>query len=603
MYAVAFDTETKGFEWYGDQLAFLVTWADADGEYWADANDVSAMEAFWVAIRRADVIIGHNLKFDLHQIHHTFAVDILALAEHEGKVLWDTDFMSRVLHPEGQKKNRAGHALKNLGKIYLRADADAEQQHIKELAKSLGFRSIKRAGIYYEIYRAYPDAIIKYALEDARMTYDIWELFMRELEEAPDGTKRTMALEQKVLPILVRAEERGVATDTARVAEFKHQFEQQARELHDALVAELGADAVDGPDDNVECDPDDEDADCYASQREALIESLQKLGVPLYRKTKSGNSLSTSKLALNEFRFDFPIIEKLFEYRRVLRFLSTYIGPMEGREVIHADFQQLEAWTGRMSCRRPNMQNWPKRAGKEVRSVLVPRPGYAFVVGDYEGIEERLGAYYLGDPDYRRIAAERDPHAWMAAQIWGGEPDEYAKGTDKAVSHRQPAKNIKYALWFGAGAPRVKDMMWDAGMRATDAEAKSLARKIKDSTPGYWHLMDRIREKIARVGYINTINGRKNPVEKRKSYVGMSALIQGSAADIIKIAAVRADQPIRDLGGTIIMIVHDELLAEVPIENAERAKLALDDAMLGAWNLNPPLAVESAVVTTNYADA
>lgn len=594
MRAIAFDTETKGFDWWNpEQQAFLATWATADSQSYADLSDPAQVGRFGAAIqglRRGDVIIGHNVKFDIHQVRETIGFDILAFAEANGIEIWDTDIMSRILHPEGQNKTRAGHSLKNLATIYLRADAQGAEEHIAEMAKSLGHRTLKKDGVYYDVYRAYPDAMIRYALDDARFTYDLWDRFMRELANADEGTQRIMELERKVTPILIRGEARGVATDQEAVAKFKRQFVAQEHELHDALVKELGDEAIDGDDKG-------------QGMNNALVEALLAIGVPLTELTESGDALSTSKKALNEHRFDFPIIETLFEYRRVKRFLSTYLGPMEGQDVLHASFMQCEAWTGRMSCRRPNMQNWPKRAGKEVRSVLVPREGYVFLVSDYEGIEERLGAYYLGDAGYRELVAHYDPHAWMAAQIWGGEPEQYGKESDKAVSHRQPAKNIKYALWYGAGAKRVRFMLMDAGLPATFQDAKSMVSKIKSSMPNYYHLMDRIKAKIAAVGHVTTIYGRRNPVDKRKSYVGMSALIQGSAADILKIALVAADEAVRPLGGTVLMTVHDEILVEIKPDRAEKGMAALETAMLSAWDLNPPLSVEGGIVATNYAEA
>lgn len=581
MRALAFDTETRGLDWFRpEQRAFLVTWATAEGEWYADLSDEAGVRKFLEAVEAVDTIVCHNAKFDLHHIREAIGLDL------SDKVIHDTDLMSRVMFPEGQRKGeRGGHGLKNLATVYLRVDAADPEVAIKEMAKNIGLRTIKQTGAYYEVYRAYPDEMIRYAVADARYTYDLYTKFSAKIQkDAP--AQRVYEMEQRVLPILTRAEQVGVAVDQDRVQEFKRQFTEQRNELHASLASELGEEALGG-----------EGSDA------ALKEALLKHGIPLTEKTPTGE-LSTNKFALQEFEAGFPLIADLFEFRRLEKFLSTYIGPMDGVDVIHPSFRQIGAWTGRMSCVSPNLQNWPKRAGKELRSVLVPRPHHAFVVCDYEGIESRLLAYYLGDQDYREIVATRDPHAWLAAQIWGGEVEDYVKGSDKAISHRQPAKNITFAITYGAGKRRVASMLRDAGLPSTEEDARRLISQIKGSLPNYYHLTKhRIEPKIKRLGYVNTIVGRKNPVGKDKSYVGLNALIQGSAADIFKLGTINTARAVAPLGGTPLLFVHDELVTECPIERADECLAAQEEAMVAAWDLNPTLAVEGSWVTTSYADA
>lgn len=578
---LSFDCETKGLAWWRpEEQAFLVSWATEDEEHWADLSDGDSAEVgrFLEAIRAADVIVAHNAKFDLHMVRETLGVDIAAM----GKRIEDTDLISRVLFPEGQRKGeRGGHGLKNLATVYLRVDAKDPEEAIKEMAKSIGLRTIKQTGAYYDVYRAYPNEMVTYAVADARYTYDLYSKWQRDAVG-----DRVYEMERRVLPILLEAERRGIATDQAQVARFKKQFGEERDEVFERLASEFGEAALGGE-----------------GSEEALVEALLKHGIPLTERTDTGK-LSTSKFALQPFEAQFPLVADLFEFRRLERFLSTYIGPMDGVEIIHPSFSQIGAWTGRMSCRTPNMQNWPKRAGKEVRSVLVPRPGHAFVVVDYEGIEARLLAYYLGDPTYRELAATRDPHAWLAAQIWGGEPDDYAKGTDKAITHRQPAKNIMFAITYGAGRRRVAAMLRDAGLPATEDDAKRIISRIKASLPNYYHLTKhRLEPKIKSVGYVNTIIGRKNPVKKDKAYVGLNALIQGSAADIMKLGLINAAKAVRPYGAVPLLVVHDELVVECPIHCAEECRSAVEDAMVNAWIMDPPLAVEGSVAYNHYAEA
>jgi DNA polymerase-1 len=393
-------------------------------------------------------------------------------------------------------------------------------------------------------------------------------------------------MERRVMPILIEAERRGIATDQDQVSKFKREFTATRNEYYEKLATQLGEQALGGE-----------------GSENALIEALLKQGIPLHERTETGQ-LSTSKRALQEFESSFPVISDLFEFRRLERFLSTYIGPMDGVEIIHPNFGQIGAWTGRMSCRSPNMQNWPKRAGKHVRAVLVPRPGHAFVVVDYEGIEARLLAYYLGDPVYREIAATRDPHAWLAAQIWGGEPSEYAKGTDKAITHRQPAKNIMFAITYGAGRKKVAAMLRDAGLPASEDDARQIISKIKASLPNYYHLTKhRIEPKIKEHGFVNTIIGRKNPVKKDKAYVGLNALIQGSAADIMKLGLIEVKRAVEPYGATPLLVVHDEVVVEAPLGTEQDVLAATERAMTSAWELDPPLAVEGSIAYHDYSEA
>jgi DNA polymerase-1 len=572
---IAFDTETRGLDWFRPECrAFLATWADEDGEYVADLSDEEQRALFLNALDEADTLVAHNFSFDAHHVREVTGVDLTT----NGWELHDTDLMSRVLFPEGQRKGeRGGHGLKNLATVWLRADAAHGEEEIEKLAEQIGTKLKGGDGAYYDVWRAFPDAMEYYAKLDARYTYDLYERFRTEWTEE---SRRCYELEQRVLPILVNAERVGVALDREAVRALHHQYQEVQRSLRSALSEQLGEAALGG-----------------RGSEDALLDALGSLGVPLHRRTDSGK-LSTNQFALQEFEDDFPVLAQLSEFRQANKFLSTYIEPMLDRETVHPSFRQCGAWTGRMSCTRPNMQNIPKRAGKEVRSMFVPREGHAFVVCDYESIEVRLLAWYLGDDGFRQLIADgHDPHAWMAANIHGGSPDDYRKGTD-GQPLRDVAKNTLFAITYGAGAPRVADMN-----KISKEQAKTLIRNIKGSLPGFHRLNKRIRSKIEASGHVTTLFGRKQPVRPDKSYVGLNALIQGSAADIMKQGLVNVAEAVAPLGGIPLLVVHDEVVVEVPTERAQEALALTEAALVGAHDLNPPLAVTGSVVTTSYADA
>lgn len=599
---VAFDTETKGLDWFDPaQGAFLASWADEHGEYHCDLQRNEGTSKFLDAITSADVVVCHNLSFDLHQLREATGLDLL---ESQAE-LHDTDLQSRVLFPEGQRKGeRGGHGLKNLATIFLDSEAGEAEEKIEEMADSMGVK-LRSTGGYHEVWRAYPEVMEHYARKDARFTYD---LFVRFQGEFDDATTKVYDLEIRVAPVLIRAEARGIAVDPEAVDALHREYQQRRECLHDSLARQLGEDALGG-----------------AGSEEALLDALLGMGVPLHRKTDTGK-VSTNKFALQEFEDDFPVIAELSEFRQVNKFLSTYIEPAVGREVVHTSFRQIGAWTGRMSSARPNMQNIPKSAGNEVRGIFVPRPEHSFIVVDYEGIEIRLLAHYLNDAGFRKLIADGlDPHAWMATNLHGGEIEDYVKGSD-GEALRSAAKNTLFAITYGAGKRRITDMNklspephWEENHPAIVAarqegrmwpkpgyqykEAAALIRQIKSALPGYHKLNKRIRRKVEDVGHVNTIMGRRNPVKPDKAYVGLNALIQGSAADVMKQGLVNVDEAVKGLGGCPLLVVHDEVVIEIPTESAKAAYPLVEEALCSAYPLDPPLAVEGSIVDTNYADA
>lgn len=584
---VAFDTETRGFNWWDPaQQAFLGQWADESGEWHAVLpSDPGPLVA---ALEVADVIVAHNLSFDTHQLREICGLDLLSL----GKELHDTDLLMRILRPELARKlsddeKALGFGLKKLAKAFVDPNAMHWEDIIKERAKQIGLSSLDGPSApsdsYYQVWRAYPEDMEQYGRMDARYTHDLLLKFYPELLK--DARRLALyQLEMAVAPRLIRAEQTGIATDQVEVAKQHKEYVAKERELHENLAKELGEQALGGE-----------------GSEDALIEALLKQGVPLYRKTKSGDALSTNKFALEEFEDKYPVLADLMEWRRVKRFLDTYLGPAVGNPVVHTSFFQCEAWTGRMSSRRPNMQNIPKRAGKEVRKIFVPREGNAFVRADFDSIEVRLLAYYLGtagEPYRQLIEDGHDPHAWMAAQIWGGEMQDYMKET-AGEPKRDIAKNVMFAITYGAGVPRVMDMT-----KLPRDESKALISKIKGSLPGYYKLTnDRIRPKVETTGFVTTMFGRKQIINRDKAYVGLNAIIQGTAADIFKQAVVNAYDALEPIGWQPILFVHDEILSEGPLDSAADAEQRLRSAMVSAADFRPKLAVSSSIVTTNYADA
>lgn len=630
MTVLGFDTETGGLDWFDPtHQAFMVQWADdrtPAGTIGVTAPDLptgstpehvgleETRAAFAEAIDRADVITAHNLPFDTHQTRETLGIDLLEVARRTGKRIVDTAVLSRVVLPERRQKweedgpteddDTTGFKLKSLGRTYVDSDAKDADEAIAELAKAAKIK-LKATGGYFDTWRAFPQEMETYGRMDARL---VRELLPKLEAKVGDRFRRVWELEQALQPTLIEAERRGVNVDQSIVSPLQGEYERMREENFDAVCGALGSDWYRTEDDQIRMSPD--------TLREALLDH----GVPLYRLTKKGQELekigkldpdeqgqylATNQFALKEFEAQFPALKALADFRKADKFLSTYLYPMAGRETVHPNFHQVGAWTGRMSCSRPNMQNIPTRdemSDTRLRALFVPRPGMCFVVSDYDAIEIRALAYYLNVQWYRDMIRDGlDPHAWMASQIWGGTPEMYHKGTPNEKL-RSLAKNILFAIVYGAGAPRVMDMLAAAGMPSTRDAARALIKAIKKALPGYYSFNRRVRDKVETVQHVNTLFGRKQPVMRDKAYVGVNAVIQGTAADVFKQGVINATAAIAHLGAYPVLFVHDELVSECPVEHAQECLRLQDEAMAAAADIDPALVVSGAIALNNYAE-
>jgi DNA polymerase I len=605
MNILAFDTETKGFDWWAGETAFIATVADEHQDFCYNMSIESDVKAFIEHLQEGDVIVAHNLSFDVHQVRETTGYDLL----NHTAVLRDTDLMSRVLWPEAEWGEHGGFGLEALTKVFLGREGKAGLASVEEMMKAIGVKK-SDPGSYYDVWRAYPDVMETYARQDARDTWDLYSLMVREfnaLKEAGDGRwKVYFEQESEVIPIVIRAEQFGVPVSQKAVGKLHAIYKQREQEQRESLEKQLGEQALGGK-----------------GSEEALVEALQKQGITLTETTDSGK-LSTAKFALQKFADDFPVVDEFLEYRTTEKFLSTYIEPLQkAGDWIHPSVRQIGAWTGRMAYMRPNLQNIPVRSGPEVREVFEAPEGWALVCADFDSIEMRILAYYLGhegQPYRDLINGGFDPHAHMASILWPEHPYEYYLKGQPGEDKRAIAKASLFAIIYGAGGRRLCDMnnlptgppltanSWEVKKGISEpgkpsfAQGKALAKRIKANVPGYMKLMRRVRNKIEAHGYITTLDGRRNACTAEKSYVGMSALIQGSAAGVMKLALPGASRALEQYDGRIILIVHDEVVGLVPEQHAKDALAALQSAMETAVTLDPPL-LTSGKIARNYGEA
>lgn len=324
---------------------------------------------------------------------------------------------------------------------------------------------------------------------------------------------------------------------------------------------------------------------------------FEKLNLPYAKKTKTG--YSTSVDILEKLVADYPIAGEILEYRHLTKLKSTYadglaayIGPDER---IHGIFNQTVTATGRLSSTEPNLQNIPIRMplGRAIRKVFVPEDGYVFVGADYSQIELRVLAHLSGDENligaYQKA---QDIHAITASEVFGIPLDEV---TDL---QRRSAKAVNFGIVYGISAFGLSE-----DLKISRKEAADYIEKYFATYPQVKRFLDGLVETAKEKGYVKTLFGRIRPIPELKSgnfmqrsfgeRVAMNSPIQGTAADIIKIAMVRVNGRLKKAGmkSRLILQIHDELLIEAAIDEKEAVKEILKEEMAGAAKLLVPLEI------------
>lgn len=480
---------------------------------------------------------------------------------------YDTMLASFVLDP-----GRRSHALAALALEHL-------NRPLMPLSEVVGQGKTERPFAEIAV-----EAASAYACARCGAVLALRERFAAQLDAA--GARRLLdEIELPLVEVLAAMEMRGIGIDTEQLAELSRQFGAELRELEQAIHREAGIDF------NINSNP---------QLRHILFEKLQ---LPVLKKTKTGPSTDADVLAeLAAMGFELPRL--LIEYRELAKLRSTYldalpgnVNPATGR--IHTSFNQTGASTGRLSSSDPNLQNIPVRTrrGELIRRCFVPAPGCQFIVADYSQIELRLLAHLSEDPAF--IAAFQrggDIHRETAAIIFDVALD------DVTADMRARAKTINFATIYGQGPFALSRQLG-----ITQQEAKDFIRLYFERFAGVRRFLDASVERARREGFVETLFGRRRfiPELRDKSFnirafgerVAMNSPLQGSAADLIKIAMIRLDAALRAAGLETAMLlqVHDELVLEAPAVEVDRAREIVRREMEGVASLRVPLVVEIGV--------
>ena len=551
---ICLDTETTGTDPLLAELVGL-SFAISEGEAWyVPCRTQQVVEEFRMVYENPSTLkVGQNLKYDL-QVLANYGIQLRG-------PMFDTMIAHYLLHPEMR------HGMDYLAEAYLHY----QTIHIEELIGK-GKSQLSMADLA-------PAAICDYACEDADVTLRLYHLFAPQLvEEGCDQLFRE--IEMPLMPVLAHMERNGVRIDTEGLRETSQLYTQQMNQL-EAEIYELA-----GMRFNV------------ASPRqvgEILFDRLHIMDKP--KKTKTGQYV-TSEEVLEGLRQRHPIVEKILEYRGLKKLLGTYIdalpqliNPKTGH--IHTSFNQTVAATGRLSSSNPNLQNIPVRdaLGKEVRKAFIPDEGELFFSADYSQIELRIMAHLSEDQNL--IDAFRqghDIHTATASKIFHKELSEVTS------DERRKAKTANFGIIYGISAFGLAERMG-----VSRQEAKQLIDGYFVTYPGVKAYMDKSIAMARERGYTETIfhrrcylpdiNSRNAVVRGYAERNAINSPIQGSAADIIKIAMIRVEKRMREEGlrSKMILQVHDELNFTVVPEEKNRLEALVLEEMEQACEMRVPL--------------
>ena len=502
--------------------------------------------------------IGQNLKYDL-EVLRNYGIEL------KGK-MWDTMIAHYLIQPE------LHHNMDYMAEIYL----NYQTIHIDELIGPKGKNQKSMRSLL-------PSQVYEYAAEDADITLRLKNKLEPELKKA-ECEDLFYNIEMPLMPVLAEMEMNGVCLDTESLAETSKQFTNRMNEI-ETRIYELAGERFN-----------------IASPKqvgEILFDKLKI--VEKAKKTKTGQYV-TSEEVLQQLKNKHEIVADILEHRGLKKLIGTYIdalpkliNPKTGH--IHTSFNQTITATGRLSSSDPNLQNIPIRGedGKEIRKAFIPEPGCLFFSADYSQIELRVMAHLSQDTEMIKVFREgKDLHAATAANIYKKPIEEVTR--DERTKSKRANFGIIYGITVFGLAERL-DIPRD--------EAKMLIDGYFDTFPQVHDYMEKSKEVARQKGYVTTLFGRRRYLPDINSHNAtvrgfaernaINAPIQGTAADIIKVAMIRIFNRFKAEGirSKMILQVHDELNFSVFPEEKEKVESNVLEEMQNALNLSVPLVADS----------
>jgi DNA polymerase-1 len=571
----AIDTETDGLNPFENKLIGIsFSWESGEAYY----LPVSSIQCQSVKVNnfdtgRSDTLkliledseikkIGHNMKFD-YEVLENFGIKMQGL-------FFDTMIASYLLNPGTRQHNLEALAFVELGyKMQPITDLIGED---KKTQKTLTEVSV--------------EAVANYSCEDVDITWRLFEKLSQKLDEALiEGV--LLKIEMPLVPVLAAMEKTGIKIDDNFLVKMSQELELRIKKLESRIYKLAGSEFnVASP----------------KQLKEVLFEKM-KISTAGIGKTKTG--ISTAAEELEKLRGRHEIIDLIMEYRELSKLKNTYLDPLptladkDGR--VHTSFNQTVTATGRLSSSEPNLQNIPIRGdlGQEVRRAFVADKGYKIMAADYSQIELRIVASLADDKKMLKAFRQKeDIHTQTAAEIFG---EDEKKVT---AEQRRAAKVVNFGVIYGLGPRGLAQ-----GTGLSYEEAANFIDKYFEVFEGVKIYIENTIELARENGFVETLFGRRRYLPEIKANhpqlraaaerMAVNHCIQGTAADLIKLAMVKIDEKIKkdfpDGEVKMLLQVHDELVFEVREDLVEKAKKMIKEEMENVYVLKAPIVAEVGV--------
>ena len=524
-------------------------------------------EELWISSFKEILEDKEVLKYGYHLSEDYVLLKQIGICENG--IFFDAEIAAYDLNPTNNS-----YKLEELSIQYLNIDISQylEVSGVKENKETqLTLFQTEDTNLNYDKHK---NSICVYAI--AKMQ----EIMLKKLEELNSMDLFTN-IEMPLVKVLGSMQYEGIYADKQELIAFGNKLKEEIETIKQSIYALCG-----------------EEFNINSTQQLGTI-LFEKLKLPVYKKTKTG--YSTDVDILEKLRPEHPVIDKILEYRSLMKLNSTYveglipyINSKTGK--IHSYFHQTIAATGRISSAEPNLQNIPTRIefGKQVRKVFKAKEGNIFIDADYSQIELRILAHISKDKNMRQaFKNEEDIHKQVASKVFNVPLEEVTK------EQRTAAKAVNFGIVYGISGFGLAEQL-----KIGRKKAEQYIEQYLEKYGGVKNFMDNIVEQAKQQGYVETLFHRRRYIPELSSNnymvrqfgsrAAMNTPIQGTAADIMKIAMIKVFNKLEEekLNAKIILQIHDELLIECKIEEKEKVKQILKDCMEQAMKLSVPLEVE-----------
>ena len=537
----------------GNIVGVAVTYSE-EKSYFLSVNEGISVEYITEQVNR---IIEKNIMLSVISLKEILP-HIHATSDSK---IYDVGLASYVMNPL-----KDTYHYDDIARDYLEMTVPSREEMFGKTKEKEIFENQKEIYTYYICYHSY-------------IAYLALEKLSKQLHEA-NALELFVDIEMPLIYTLYDMECRGIRVNKEALKEYGNQLEIRIKELEKKIYEHAGEEF------NIN------------SPKQLGIILFEKLHMPFAKKTKTG--YSTSADVLEKLRSEDPVIDEILEYRQLTKLKSTYADGLAtyiaDDNRIHGKFNQTITATGRISSTEPNLQNIPIRMelGRQIRKVFIPEEGYVFLDADYSQIELRVLAHMSDDE--RLIDAykqEQDIHKITASQVFHTPLEEVTN------AQRSDAKAVNFGIVYG-----ISSFGLGQDLNISKKEADMYIKKYFATYPKVKEFLDGLVEEGKKNGYVTSLFNRRRPIPELNSSnfmqrsfgerVAMNSPIQGTAADIIKIAMIRTNQKLKDLKlkSRLLLQIHDELLIETHKDEIEQVAAILKEEMQGAATLHVPLEVE-----------